>query len=86
MSQRSHIAQSGSSAISECSAAWSEPSRRGISSSPSSCHGSGENQIASVSNVGLRQLERDELEALLRLDRLLLVADHLLGHRRHCRS
>src|SRR3954453_9330471 len=30
--------------------------------------------------LGLRQLERYELEALLRLDRLLLVADHLLGH------
>ena len=37
MSQRSHIAQSGSSAISECSAAWSDESSFGIASSPSSC-------------------------------------------------
>src|SRR5205085_3032063 len=29
--------------------------------------------------LGLRQLERNELDALLRLDRLLLVADDLLG-------
>ena len=50
MSQRSHIAQSGSSAISECSAAWSDPSRRGSRSMPSSIHGSGRNQTASVSN------------------------------------
>ena len=51
MSQRSHIAQSGSSAISVCSAAWSVPRSFGICSRPSSCCGSGENQIASVSNV-----------------------------------
>src|SRR3954454_11396306 len=30
--------------------------------------------------LSLRQLERYELEALLGLDRLLLVADHLVGH------
>ena len=51
MSQRSHIAQSGSRAIIECSAAWSVPSRRGIVSSPSSIAGSGRYQIASVSKV-----------------------------------
>ena len=51
MSQRSHIAQSGSSAISECSAAWSDESSFGISSSPSSCRGVGENQTASVSKL-----------------------------------
>ncbi len=51
MSQRSHIAHSGSSAISECSAAWSDDSSSGIASSPSSWCGRGTNQTASVSNV-----------------------------------
>src|SRR5205823_4859669 len=50
MSQRSHIAQSGSSAIRECSAAWSEPSSRRSESRSSVIQGSGTNQIASVSN------------------------------------
>ena len=79
MSQRSHIAHSGSSAISECSAACSDPSSRGICSSPSSIHGSGQEPDRLGLELGLRQVERDELEALLRLDRLLLVADDLLG-------
>ena len=48
MSQRSHIAHSGSSAISACSAACSVPRSFGISSSDSSCHGSGRNHTASV--------------------------------------
>ena len=51
MSQRSHIAHSGSSAISECSAAWSDESSSGIASRPSSWCGLGTNQTASVSNV-----------------------------------
>ena len=51
MSQRSHIAQSGSIAISACSAACSVPSSFGIASSPSSCAGSGTNQIASVAKL-----------------------------------
>ncbi len=51
MSQRSHIAQSGSRAISACSAACSVPSSFGISSSSASCYASGRNQIASVVNV-----------------------------------
>src|SRR5215203_5272864 len=51
MSQRSHIAHSGSIAIIACSAACSVASRRGISSSPSSCAGSGRYQTASVANV-----------------------------------
>ena len=51
MSQRSHIAQSGSSAISACSAACSVPRSFGISSSDSSCDGSGRNQTASVAKV-----------------------------------
>ena len=51
MSQRSHIAQSGRIAIIACSAAWSVPRSFGISSSPSSCSGSGTYQIASVSKV-----------------------------------
>ena len=51
MSQRSHIAQSGSIAIRPCSAAWSVPSSFGIASSPCSAAASGENQIASVANV-----------------------------------
>jgi len=50
MSQRSHIAHRGSSAISECSAACNDPSRRGSRSIPSSIHGSGRNQTASVPN------------------------------------
>ena len=41
MSQRSHIAQSGSSEMSACSAAWSAPRSFGISSSPSSSAGPG---------------------------------------------
>ena len=45
-----------------------------------SCAGSGENQIASVAKVVGGQLERDELDPLLRGDRLALVADDLLGH------
>ena len=51
MSQRSHIAHSGSSAISECSAAWSEERSFGISSSPSSWAAVGQNQTASVSKL-----------------------------------
>ena len=51
MSQRSHIAQRGRSAIIECSAAWSVPRRRGISSTPWSIQSSGRYQTASVSKV-----------------------------------
>ena len=51
MSQRSHMAQSGRRAIRACSAACSDPSSRGIRSSPASWSGSGRNQSASVSNV-----------------------------------
>ena len=51
MSQRSHIAQSGRSAIIACSAACSVPSSFGMRSRPSSCSGSGQNQIASVSKL-----------------------------------
>src|SRR5919201_272430 len=50
MSQRSHIAQSGRRAISECSAACSEPSSRRSESRSSVKSGGGTNQIASVSN------------------------------------
>ena len=80
MSQRSLIVQSGSIAISACSAACSVPSSFGIASSPSSCHGSGTNQIASVDEARRRAVERHELDPLLRADRLALVADDLLGH------
>ncbi len=51
MSQRSHIAQSGSIAINACSAACRVERSLGISSRPSSCAGSGQNQIASVAKV-----------------------------------
>ena len=51
MSQRSHIAHSGSSEMSACSAAWSAPRSVGISSSPSSSRPPGQNQTASVSKV-----------------------------------
>ena len=80
MSQRSHIAQSGSSAISECSAAWSEPSSLRHLLEPLEHPRLRHEPDRLGLELGLRQLERDELEALLRLDRLLLVADHLLGH------
>ena len=79
MSQRSHIAQSGSRAISECSAAWSEPSSRGISLEALEHPRLGQEPDGLGLELGLRQLERDELEALLGLDRALLVADHLVG-------
>ena len=79
MSQRSHIAHSGRSAISECSAACSEPSSRGICFEALEHPRLGEEPDRLGLELGLRQLERDELEALLRLDRLLLVADDLLG-------
>ena len=79
MSQRSHMAQSGSSAIIECSAACSVPSRRGISSTPSSIQSSGRYQTASVSNVVSGMSQGDEVERRLVADRLLLVGDDLLG-------
>ena len=81
MSQRSHIAQSGSIAISACSAACSVPSSFGIASSPSSCRGSGDEpdrlggerrrRAARAATSSIRSCERD---------RLALVADDLLGH------
>ena len=51
MSQRSHIAQSGSSAIIECSAACSADRSLGILSRPASCSPVGTYQIASVSKL-----------------------------------
>src|SRR5205809_2005175 len=76
MSQRSHIAQSGSSAIRECSAACSEPSSRRCESRSSVIHGSGTNQIASVSNsvCGRRSEEHtSELQSRLHLVCRLLL-------------
>ena len=78
MSQRSHIAQSGSSAIIACSAAWSVPSSARILEA-ASIHGSGTNQTASVSNVVSGRSSAHEIEGRLVADRLLLVGDHLLG-------
>ncbi len=81
MSQRSHIAHSGSRAISECSAAWSDESSVGMSSSPSSCAlGRAEPDRLRL-EARRRQVERDGLEGVAARDRLALVGDHLLGHR-----
>ena len=74
MSQRSHIAHSGSSAISACSAACSEPSSFGICVEPSSCPRLGHEPDRLGLEARLRQLERDEVDRLLRPDRLALVA------------
>ena len=80
MSQRSHIAQSGSIAISECSAAWSVARSFGIRVELFELPGLG----AEPDRLGLearcRASERDELDPFLRGDRLALVADDLLGH------
>ena len=56
------------------------PRSFGIASRSRSCSGSGQNQIASVSNERRRAVERDELDPLLRGDRLALVADDAVGH------
>ena len=80
MSQRSHIAQSGSSAISACSAACRVESSVGISSSPASWSGSGQNQIASVAKlVGGSSSGTSSIRSCER-HRPALVADDLLGH------
>src|SRR5256885_3370165 len=78
MSQRSHMAQSGSSAIIACSAAWSVPSSRGIRSSSRSCSGSGRYQTASVSKV-VAGRESVEVERGAVARGFLLVRDDLLG-------
>ena len=80
MSQRSHIAQSGSIAISACSAACSVERSFGIASSSSSCAGSGQNQIASVAKVDGGQSSGTSSIRSCEADRLALVADDLLGH------
>jgi hypothetical protein len=81
MSQRSHIAISGSTAIWACSRACSEPS------SSSSGNGSDASRrrarrvhSAWVSKlVQSRQLERGEVDHLVVLSRLALEAEHRLG-------
>ena len=81
MSQRSHIAQSGSSEISECSAACSVESSFGIASSPSSCAGVGREPDRLGLEARRGQVERDRLDRVAAADRLALVADDLLGDR-----
>ena len=58
MSQRSHIAHSGRSAIIECSAACSVPSSFGISSSPVELRGLGQVPDRLGLEARLRQVER----------------------------
>ena len=86
MSQRSHIAQSGSSAIIECSAACSVEISVGICSSPSSCRAVGTYQTASVSNDGRRQVELDRRDRRLVADALALVGDDVLRDGDACRT
>ena len=74
MSQRSHIAQSGSSAIIACSAAWSVAEQRGIRSSPSSSSRLGQEPDRLGLEVVARQVERDEVDRSAVADRLALVA------------
>ena len=82
MSQRSHIASSGRTAIWPCSVACSAPSRTSggsaagpASSSPSTY------QSAWVGKFCLRQVERDHVDHLVVGEALALEGDHLLGHR-----
>jgi len=76
MSQRSHIAQRGSNAIRECSAAWSEPSRR-RSESRFLGHPRLRDEPDRLGlELGLREVELDEIERGLIVDRFLLVRDH----------
>ncbi len=80
MSQRSHIAQSGSSAMRLCSAACSAPRSFGICSSPSRCSGSGQNQIASVSKVVSGMSIGTDVDGRAVAHGLPRVRDDLLGH------
>ena len=62
MSQRSHIAKSGSSEMSACSAAWSAETSVGITSIPSSRRGAGTEPDAFGLERRLRQLERRRVD------------------------
>ena len=65
MSQRSHIASSGSTAICACSAACSAPSSAS-SGSPAETTASGSSyQSACVENEVCGQVERDEVDRLV---------------------
>ena len=79
MSQRSHIASSGSTAICECSAACSAPSitSSGKSSRSTSCPSS--YQSACVVNDVCGRSSADEVEDLVVGHALALVGEHLLG-------
>ena len=81
MSQRSHIAQSGSIAISACSAACSvaEQLRHRVEPVELPRLGHEPDRLGrEASTAG--SSSGDELDPLLRADRLALVADDLLGH------
>ena len=80
MSHRSHIAQSGRIAIIACSAAWSVPRSLGISSEPVELLRLGDVPDRLRIEGRLGEVEADEVECRLVADRLLLVADDLLGH------
>ena len=70
MSQRSHIASSGRTAICECSAACSVPRSSVRAPVPQRLRGEGR----------LRQVQRDQVDRLVVLQALALVGQHLLGH------
>ena len=80
MSQRSHIAISGSTAIWPCSVACREPSRTSVGSAaaePLRQHVP--ERLGDEALLG--QLEGDDVDRLLVGDRDPLEGDHLLGHR-----
>ena len=88
MSQRSHIAQSGRSAISACSAAWSdaEELRHRVEPLELRAARAGTRPPRSRSSSGGRSsADRASIVACV-ADRLALVGDDLLGHRRRGRS
>ena len=80
MSQRSHIAISGSTAIWPCSVACSEPSRTSGGSAAGEPVGQHVPERLG-DEVLLGQLEGDDVDRLLVGDRDPLEGDHLLGHR-----
>ena len=79
MSQRSHIASSGSTAICVCSAACSAPSSASGGNSEASSPASSSYHSACVENDVRRQVERLQVDHLVVGQPLALVGEHLLG-------
>ena len=78
MSQRSHIAISGSTAICPCSSACSEPSRSSAGNGSAAISSSSSYQSARVGELGGRQVERLEVDHRVVLQALALVAEDRL--------